>query len=108
MTPTNCPHCGMGWDEKMGEFECRSYPAGSGVVRSTACVEISRLRSEVDALRAGVAVVVPDSVRSAGQKLSNIAFNMKQLDSIPEDWRESCKIAQEAWDSAIRSQEGGA
>ena len=60
MTPTNCPHCGMGWDEKMGEFECSSYPAGSSVVRSTACVEISRLRAELDAIRAGVAVVVPE------------------------------------------------
>lgn len=47
MTPEKCPHCGMTWAEWRGEYECGSYPAGSSVVRATACTEIESLRTEI-------------------------------------------------------------
>lgn len=57
MNHETCPHCGMTWAEWKGEYECGSYPAGSSVVRATACAEISRLQAELAQVRE---VVVPE------------------------------------------------
>lgn len=51
MTPEKCPHCGMMWNEAMGEYECGSYQAGSSVVRATACKEIARLKAQLSQLQ---------------------------------------------------------
>jgi len=42
------------------------------------------------------------SVICAGQRLSNIAFNLKQSSEINNEWRVSMYEAQEAWDEALR------
>ena len=37
-----------------------------------------------------------------GGKLSNLAFNLKQFDSIPDGHRQMLRIAQEGWDNATK------
>ena len=41
-------------------------------------------------------------LRHFGGKLSNLAFNLKQSDSIPDDHRQAMRIAQEDWDNASK------
>lgn len=67
MIPEKCPHCGMTWAEWMGEYECGSYPAGSSMVRATACTEIENLRKRVTSMDRLVASV-PDLVKQAFQE----------------------------------------
>lgn len=43
-----------------------------------------------------------ERLRHFGGKLSNLAFNLKQFDSIPDGHRQMLRIAQEGWDNATK------
>lgn len=42
------------------------------------------------------------ALRNKGGVLGNCAFNLKQMDYVPEDVRKSLEAAQVAWDAAVR------
>lgn len=86
------------------EFLCDGVICDGAALRCEAVRRASRAHS-VPASRVlkDGEVAVQESLLRAGQTLSNIAFNMKQLDTIPEDWRAKLKSSQEAWD-ALRAQ----
>lgn len=100
------------WIEKVAEYEDAAAQTRGIFLGQTvrfaregaqhlaaALAEIARLKAQ---LSQAERVVVPESVRSAGQKLSNIAFNMKQMDA-HANWKNTLDEAQKEWDLAIRS-----
>ena len=60
--------------------------------------DIAQLTRERDEARADA-----ERVKMAGAAMSNICFNGKQCDRVPEDYRKSMAEAQERWDAAIRA-----
>lgn len=46
-------------------------------------------------------IITLKAVQSAGRYLSNVAYNLKQQESIKKEWRVSMEAGQKAWDEAI-------
>lgn len=67
--------------------------------------QIRHLKREVKAHNARIADILRelDQRRLIGAMLSNICYNGKESDRIPEDFRRSMKSALEAWDGIKRA-----
>lgn len=94
MNHETCPHCGMTWNKTVGEYECGSYPAGSSVVRATACTEIESLRTEI-AERDAANKKDSELAVSLYQENAELQAQLAKVRAVPE----FSDIMREAWKS---------
>lgn len=81
-----------------GSSEREKTKAGRELASRLGPAAVLALLDRIDALEGRVSML-----QSKGGMLANAAYNLKQMDYLPEQHRDSLDRAQRAWDEAVRT-----